>query len=94
MNELLAMFKLTIGDRSPDTTLDDYYENFLNMAAEQLKSNDISDEVLATKLGQSAVVLWAEALMNKKDIAGDSTLTLLRNTLAAQTKGERYADGT
>lgn len=37
MDELLAMFKLTIGDYTPDTALDDYYKNFLNMAAEQLK---------------------------------------------------------
>lgn len=93
MDELLAMFKLTIGDYTPDTALDDYYKNFLNMAAEQLKSNDISDETLETNLGQSAVVLWAEALMAKKDIANEPTLILLRNTLAAQTKGARYADG-
>ncbi len=93
MDELLAMFKMTIGDFTPDNPLDQYYSNFLNMAAEQIKSNDISESVLNSDLGKATTVLWAEALMNKKDIANDPTLNLLRNTLSAQTKGERYADG-
>lgn len=91
--ELLAMFKLTIGDFTPDDSLDAYYNNFLTMAKNQMLSNDISEDVINSELGQETVVLWAEALMNKKDIADEPTLVLLRNTLSAQTKGERYADG-
>ena len=41
MNELLAMFKKSIGDLSQDTSLDSYYENFLTMAKAQLQAEDI-----------------------------------------------------
>jgi len=90
---LLPQFKLTIGDLTPSSDLDEYYLNFLAMAAASLRQNDISDEVLSTDLGCSAVVLHAKALMDKTDVATDPTLILLRNTLSVQTKGNRYADG-
>lgn len=90
---LLPKFKLTIGDLTPSSDLDDYYLNFLKMAAASLCENDISETVLQTELGNSAVVLYAKALLNEKDVATDQTLILLRNTLSVQTKGNRYADG-
>ena len=93
MSELLNTFKLTIGDLTPSTENDAYYQNFINQAKAQLLSNDIDEETLTeTELGQSAIVAYAEALMYKRDVATDPTLTLLRNTLSAQTKGKRYAD--
>lgn len=93
MSELLAAFKLTIGDLTPGTENDAYYQNFINQAKAQILSNDIDETILTeTELGRSTIVLWAEALMNKRDIANDPTLLLLRNTLAAQTKGLSYAD--
>ncbi len=93
MSDLVNTFKLTIGDLTPGTENDDYYQNFINQAKALLLSNDIDEKTLTdTVLGQSAVVAYAEALMNKRDVATDPTLTLLRNTLSAQTKGKRYAD--
>lgn len=91
MSELLAMFKKSIGDLSEDIELNDYYSNFLIMAQAQLKAEDISDEVLATDLGNFATVLCAKLLMNDESVADNSTLILLRNLLTAQTKGERHA---
>ncbi len=90
---LLPQFKLTIGDLKPSSDLDDYYLNFLTMAAAGVRKDDISDEVLQTELGNSYIVLYADALINKRDVATDPTLILLRNTLSVQTKGMRYADG-
>ncbi len=92
---LLPQFKLTIDDLTPpsESELEEYYLNFLSMAAESLLGDDISEAVLNTKLGNSAVVLYAKALMDGKDVANDATLKLLRNTLSVQTKGDRYADG-
>ena len=93
VTRLLPKFKLTIGDFTPSSDLDEYYINFLKMAAASLLENDISENVLKTELGDSTVVLHAKALMDGKDIASDPTLKLLRNTLSVKTKGERYADG-
>lgn len=93
VKRLLPQFKKTIGDFTPSSELDDYYLNFLTMAAASLRVDDISDEVLQTELGDSAVVLYANKLMDQKDVATDPTLTLLRNTLSVMTKGKRYADG-
>ena len=90
MTELLAMFKRTIGDLSADTSLDDYYRGFLAMAVSQLSSEDISESVLASELGQFATVLCARLLMDGQSTADNSTLGLLRTLLSAQTKGERH----
>lgn len=95
VRELLPMFKLSIGDLSPATTteLDEYYLNFLKMGAAEIRSDDISDTILSSELGRSAVVLCAKGFMEGTDISTDQTLNLIRNTLSVQTKGERYADG-
>ena len=87
---LLAKFKLAIGDLTPGTALDAYYEEKLVSAQAALTASDISETVLATDLGMSAIVLWAKVLMEGGDVAENKTLQLLRNTLSAQTKGERY----
>lgn len=87
---LLAKFKLAIGDLTPGTELDDYYTEKLTSAYAALASCDISETVLATDLGMSAIVLWAKVLMEGGDVAENKTLQLLRNTLSAQTKGERF----
>lgn len=95
MSDVLATFKLTIGDLSPTTQNDAYYQNFINQAKAQLLANDIDEEILTkTELGCSTLVLHAQALMEKRDVANDPTLLLLKNTLSAQTKGGRYADDT
>lgn len=87
--ELLTMFKRTIGDLSDSTELNEYYTNFLVMAKSQLAAEDISDSQLSCELGQFATVLTAQLIMDNKSVADNSTLILLRNLLAARTKGER-----
>ena len=82
--DLLKMFKKSIGDFNATTIMDDYYTNFLNM-----ENDDISEVQLSTILGQSTICLYAEALMNKTDIATNPTITLLRNKLSDMTKGDR-----
>lgn len=98
---LLAKFKLAIGDLTPGTELDTYYTEKLDAAQAIIAANDISDSILATELGMSAIVLQAQVLMGNVDAdEGNRTIILMRNTLSAQTKGERYgerdddADGT
>lgn len=93
MSDVMNMFKFTIGDLTPGTDRDEYYQNFIDQAKAQLLAEDIDEGVLLnTELGESALVAHAEALMEKRDIASDPTLLLLRNKLSAQTKGKRYAD--
>lgn len=88
-SNLLTQFKKTIGDFDDGTELNDYYTNFLNMAIADLNTDDISDEVLNGELGRACIILFAEALMNKQDIATIPTITTLRNKLATMTKGNR-----
>ncbi len=86
---LIEKFKLTIGDLTPNSDdLNKYYENFLSMAAAELRANDISETVLASELGKCAIVLYAKARMEGTDTATDKTCVFLRNTLTIQTKGE------
>ena len=87
--ELLTMFKRTIGDLSDSAELNEYYTNFLVMAKSQLAAEDISDSQLSCELGQFAIVLTAQLIMDNKSVADNPTLILLRNLLAARTKGER-----
>lgn len=87
--ELLKMYKQSIGDFNATTLMDSYYSNFLKMAIADLESDDIGEVQLSTTLGQSAICLYAEALMNKTDIATNPTITLLRNKLSDMTKGDR-----
>lgn len=93
MVELLAMFKKSIGDFSPDTELDEYYTNFLILSQSQLEAEDISVSSLESNLGKFAIVLTAQQIMNDKSIADNNTIILLKNLLVAQTKGERYGNG-
>lgn len=91
---LLAKFKLAIGDLTPGTELDAYYTEKLDAAQAIIAANDISDSILATELGMSAIVLQAQVLMGNVDAdEGNRTIVLMRNTLSAQTKGERYGEG-
>ena len=93
MSNVMNMFKSTIGDLTPGTEQNEYYQNFINQAKSYLLAEDIDENILLdTELGMFALVAHAEALMQKRDIAGDSTLLLLRNKLSAQTKGKRYDD--
>ena len=89
--ELLAMFKKSIGDLTNSTDMDEYYTNFLMQAQSILQAEDISESVLNTDLGKVAVVFAAQLLMDGKDIANNPTLTLMRNILTAQTKAEGSA---
>ncbi len=91
---LLAKLKLAIGDLTPGKELDDYYTVKLDTAQAIIAANDISDSILATELGMSAIVLQAQVLMGNVDAdEGNRTIILMRNTLSAQTKGERYGEG-
>lgn len=87
--ELLKMYKKSIGDFNATTIMDNYYTTFLNMAIADLESDDISEIQLSSNLGQTVLCLYAEALMNKTDIATNPTITLLRNKLSDMTKGDR-----
>ena len=86
---LLSQFKLSIGDFNVGTTLDSYYTNFLQMAIDDLITDDISQTQLDSNLGKALTILYAESLMNKTDISSNPTITLLRNKLATITQGER-----
>lgn len=86
----LEMLKLSIGDVTPNATeLNDYYNNFILQANALLLSNDISQTVLATDLGKSAVVLIAIDLINGKDVSSNKTVNFMINTLTINTKAER-----
>lgn len=86
---LLTQFKLSIGDFNGGTDLDSYYSNFLQMAIDDLITDDISQTQLDSSLGKALTILYAEALMNKTDIATNPTILLLRTKLAALTAGDR-----
>lgn len=85
---LLETYKKSIGDFNGND-LDNYYKTFLIMAKSDLLSDDISDIVLDSDLGETTTILYAEALMNKTDIATNPTISLLRNKLSLMTKGDR-----
>lgn len=80
-DKLLSQFKLSIGDFNGDD-LDIYYKNQLNMAISDLITDDITEKQLNSELGRALTILYAEALMNKTDIATNPTITLLRNKVA------------
>ena len=90
MSDVMTMFKLTIGDLTKGTEQDAYYQTFIDQAKAYLLSEDIDEDVLLTDLGAVALVAYAEAFMQKRDIASDPTLLLLKNQLSARTKGHRY----
>lgn len=80
-DKLLSQFKLSIGDFNGDE-LDIYYKNQLNMAIADLITDDINEKQLNSELGRALTILYAEALMNKTDIATNPTISLLRNKVA------------
>ena len=89
-DDLLKLYKQSIGDLNTNgNPLDNYYKGFLIAALSDLESDDISDEQLNSELGKFTTCLLAEALMNKTDIANNSTITLLKNKLSILTKGDR-----
>lgn len=89
-DNLLKLYKQSIGDLNADgNPLDDYYKGFLIAAVSDLENDDISKKQLDSELGQFTTCLIAEALMNKTDIANNSTITLLKNKLSILTKGDR-----
>lgn len=89
--QLLAKFKLSIGDMDTEIKPEDnYYKPFILMAYADLVTDDISEAQLESELGQSLIVLYAEQRMNGVDIASDKTIELLRNKLSLMTKGEAY----
>lgn len=91
--QLLAKFKQSIGDMDIESTVEDnYYKQFILMAYADLVTDDIAEEQLASELGQSLIVLYAEQRMNGVDIAGDKTIELLRNKLSIMTKGDTVSN--
>ena len=90
--DLLVDFKRSIGDYSGENEIqDDYYIGMLKRAVNELLLEDISLERLTkTEAGKSLVVLYAETLMNKTDIATDQSINLLKIKLSLATKGDRY----
>lgn len=89
-DNLLKLYKQSIGDLNADgNPLDDYYKGFLIAGLSDLENDDISKKQLDSELGQFTTCLIAEALMNKTDIANNSTITLLKNKLSILTKGDR-----
>lgn len=86
---LLKLYKQSIGDFNfENNPLDEYYSVFLTLAYADLSTDDISIQNLESELGQSLICLYAEALMNKTDVAKDPTITLLKNKLSLMTKGD------
>lgn len=87
-DELLEQLKTTMGDFDSDE-LNDYYITHLEIAQSDLMTDDISADQLLSPLGRALTVLYAEALINKTDIATNPTISLLRNKLSIMTKGDR-----
>ena len=89
-DDLLKLYKQSIGDFNANINpLDDYYKGFLVSALSVLESEDISKTNIDSELGKFTTCLIAEGLMNKTDIANNSTITLLKNKLSIVTKGDR-----
>lgn len=93
MDELLAMFKKSIGRLDGGTELDSYYQSYIDTAAADLSTDDISEAALNTELGRALIVLYAIKLMNDEDVASNATINLMRNKLTAITRGDRHVDG-
>ena len=88
-DDLLQLYKKSIGDFNANgNPLDDYYKGFLVSALSILESEDISKANIDSELGKFTTCLIAEGLMNKTDIANNSTITLLKEKLSITTKGD------
>lgn len=92
MTDLLIELKKSIGIIAEDNSLDDFYISKLNIAKIDLQSEDISEAVLDSEIGHTTIILYAELLLEQKDIASNPTLTFLRNKLSLITKGERISE--
>ena len=87
--DLLKKYKQSIGDFVVENNpLDEYYLLWLKSATADLSEDDISELRLDSELGQYLVCLYAEALMNKSDVANNPTINLLKNKLSILTKGD------
>lgn len=87
--DLMSKFKESIGDFSDDKTLESFYRSQLDIAYADLISEDISEKVLSSPIGHSTQILYAQLLLEKKDVATNPNLTFLRNKLCSMTQGER-----
>ncbi|MGN1200861.1 MAG: hypothetical protein ACI4R8_01165 [Candidatus Caccovivens sp.] len=87
---LIKPLKKSLGILVDDTSNDAFYEANLEIALSDLMSDDIGKDVLETPIGRNTLILYAQALIEKKDIATHPTINLLKNKLSAMTKGERY----
>lgn len=88
--ELLDRLKLSIGDYND--TLYDIYQEYIDQAEADYLSEDISETVLASDIGQTAIIAYAICLIREQDIASNSTLIYFRNKMAGMSKGERVED--
>lgn len=89
--KLLESLKKSLGVLIDDNSSDAFYEKKLEIAQYDLESEDVSKTVLDTDIGRATQILYAQALIEKKDIATHSTIIFLKNKLSAMTKGERYS---
>lgn len=90
--DLLQKLKYKRGVIKTDSKLDTYYQSMLDAAKAELKAEDISESVLTTEYGQNCIVHCADLMIDKTDRATNPTMILMKNTLSAQTKGERCSD--
>lgn len=93
MEDLVKMLKKSIGVMDDCAAQDDFYELQLTIAKADLMSDDITESVIATDMGKTTLVIYAQKLIEGVDIATNSTILFLRNKLSNLTKGVRYADG-
>lgn len=91
-DDLLKTLKLSIGNLMDDGSLDSYYKAQLDIAYADLLSEDISEEVLQTAIGHTTQILYAQALINKQEIATNPTILSLKIKLSTMTKARRYAE--
>lgn len=93
--KLLKKFKNSIGDHNDDFLGDnnETYKQCLSQAIDDLITDDISEDRLKTELGESLIILIAESILNKTDIATNPTISLQRNKLSLLTKGDKYGQG-
>ncbi len=90
--ELLKTLNLSIGDFNEDETMNEYYEEKITTAYEDLISDDISKVRLESDLGKKVIVLYATILLNDMDISTNNTLNMMRQKLSIMTWGDEVED--
>ena len=90
--DLLDKLKTSIGIISDNGELDSFYRDKLQTAVDDYKTEDISENVLTSDYGKSAIVLYATLLLKGADIATNPSIIFARNKLSLLTKGERKED--